>query len=85
MIAISGTVKNGAIVPDVPLTWPEGTRLEIIASPAPGDKWGLDPSEWRDDRESLADWEAWINSFEPVEFTSEEEAERARFRDQMRP
>ena len=40
---------------------------------------GLDESEWLDDAASRADWDAWIQTIEPLEFTSEEEASFARF------
>jgi hypothetical protein len=40
---------------------------------------GMDESEWRDDPQSVADWIAWMNSLEPLEFTPEEEAAMARF------
>ncbi len=84
MAVITGTIQGGQIIPDAPLDLPEGTRVEITPRPAPGSKIGLDPSEWRDDEAARADWAAWIKSFEPVESTPEEEAELARFREQMR-
>jgi hypothetical protein len=50
----------------------------------PSEKIGLDESEWRDDASSLADWEAWIRTIEPLEFTPEEAARIAEFDVQMR-
>ncbi len=84
MPVITGTIHGGQIVPDAPLDLPEGTRVDITPRQPPGDKIGLDPCEWRDGAEALADWAAWIKSFEPLEFTPEEEAELARFREEMR-
>jgi hypothetical protein len=84
MQPMTGTIHAGQIVPDGTLDWPEGTKVDIVPRPTAGRKMGLDPSEWRDDSESLADWEAWIATFEPLEFTPEEEAELARFRKEMR-
>ncbi len=84
MSAITGTIHGGQIVPDAPLDLPEGTKVDITPRQLPTSKIGLDPSEWRDDAAALADWAAWIKTFEPLEYTPEEEAELARFRDEMR-
>jgi hypothetical protein len=84
MPAITGTIHGGQIVPDGPLDWPEGTKVDITPRLSVSSKIGLDPSEWRDDAAARADWAAWITTFEPLEFTPEEEAELARFRDAMR-
>ncbi len=58
--------------------------MDITPRQPAGDKIGLDPSEWRDGAAALADLGAWIKSFEPLEFTPEEEQELARFREEMR-
>jgi hypothetical protein len=34
------------------------------------EKVGLDESEWRDDPAALADWAAWLDTAEPVEFAT---------------
>jgi hypothetical protein len=83
MQSVTGTYHNGQIVPDGRVDWPEGTRVEITPRSAPGPI-GQDESEWRDDPAALADWDAWLKTIEPLEFTPEEEAERARFRAAMR-
>jgi hypothetical protein len=80
---ITGTYHNSQIVPDGRVAWPEGTRVDITPRSAPG-KMGLDESQWRDDPAALADWDAWLKTIEPLEFTPEEEAERARCRAAMR-
>jgi hypothetical protein len=84
MDLITGTVEGGQIVPDGQIDWPDGTKVHIIPKASVSGKIGLDPSEWRDDAAALADWAAWIKTFEPLEFTPEEEAEMARFREEMR-
>jgi hypothetical protein len=50
----------------------------------PLEKIGIDESEWRDDLASLSDWDAWIKTIEPLEFTPEEQAAFARFDEAMR-
>jgi hypothetical protein len=36
------------------------------------DKMGLTEAEWRDDAEALADWAAWLDTIEPVEFAADD-------------
>jgi hypothetical protein len=84
MDAIKTVVQNGRIELAAPSDWPEG--CEVIIEPlAPTlEKIGLDESEWRDDPASLADWDAWLNTIEPLEFTPEEAAAFAEFEAEMR-
>jgi hypothetical protein len=84
MNAIEVMVKNGRIDIATPADWPEGCRVVIEPLPVAREKIGLDESEWRDDAASLADWEAWIQTIQPLEFTPEEEAAFSRFDEEMR-
>ena len=84
MNAIKATWRHGQIVPREPVNWPEGCDLVVEPLPAVAAKIGLDESEWRDDSAGQADWDAWIQTIEPLEFTSEEEARFARFDEEMR-
>ena len=60
-------------------------RTEVMIEPQPrSEKIGIDESEWRDDPESLADWEAWIKTIEPFDFTPEEVKRNADFAERMR-
>jgi len=45
---------------------------------------GIDEGEWRVDPAALADWEAWIRTIEPLEYTPEEAASMAEFDERMR-
>lgn len=83
MQSITGTFQGGEIVPDGPVDWPDGTKVEIKVA-AKSLKIGIDESEWRDDPESLADWDAWIKTVKPLEYTPEEEAEMNSFAAKMR-
>ena len=83
MNTITGTFQGGQIVPDAPVDWPDGTKVEIKPK-STYEKIGIDESEWRDDAESLAAWKAWIETFEPLEFTPEEEADMKAFAAKMR-
>jgi hypothetical protein len=84
MTVIQGFVRNGRIDLAAPPDWPDGCPVLIEPLLCPPDKIGLDESEWRDDPESLADWEAWIQTIEPLEYTPEEEVAFERFREAMR-
>ena len=84
MSAIKAVVRNGRIDLPAPAGLPDGTELLVQMTPLPPGKVGLDESEWRDDPAALADWDAWVRDFEPVELTAGEEADLARFRAEMR-
>ena len=82
--AIRAIIKGGRLELEVPPDWPDGTEVVIEPTDSPTDKIGLDESEWRDDSAALADWEAWIQTFEPLEFTTEEARGIAEFDEKMR-
>jgi hypothetical protein len=84
MNAIKGFFKDGRLELDGRPDWPDGTEVLIEPTSAPPEKIALDESEWRDDPTSLADWEAWIQTIQPLEFTTEEAARIADFDEQMR-
>ena len=52
-------------------------------TPAP-ERIGIDESQWRDDPASLADWETWIKTFEPLKFTPDEAVRIAEFDERTR-
>jgi hypothetical protein len=84
VVAARGVWQKGQIVLEDQVDWPEG--CEVVVEPLPNGpfKIGIDESEWRDDPASIADWEAWIKTIEPLELTPEEELNFSRFREQMR-
>jgi hypothetical protein len=84
MNAIKATVTQGRLELTVPPDWPDGTEVLIEPTIAPHAKIGIDESEWRDDPESVADWDAWIKTIEPFEFTADEAHRIADFAEQMR-
>ena len=84
MNAIRATVWQGRLELEVPPDWPDGTEVLIEPTMAPLGKIGIDESDWSDDPESLADWEAWIRTFEPFELTPDEAKRNADFAEQMR-
>jgi len=84
MDVIKATVRQGRLELEAPPDWPDGTEVLIEPMSVPSEKIGIDESEWRDDPDSLADWEAWIPTIEPLEFTPEEGQRKAEFDEQMR-
>jgi hypothetical protein len=81
MKAIHGTIKNGQIIPDKPVTLPEGCRVRIEPDDEP---LGLTEEEWPKTPEEIADWLQWFDNVEPVELTPEEEAEWKSWRDKIK-
>jgi hypothetical protein len=83
MNAIEATFKNGQIIPDGPPDWPEGCRLRI--EPLPAGQAGEPPeSDNPETPEQIEDWLRWYHSLEPLEFTPQEEADLARWRQQVK-
>jgi hypothetical protein len=94
-MSLTGHVQNGVVVFDTPNTFPDGTavKVEAIEAPSNGTKRstldrlgdiGLTEEEWRDDPESIAAWVAGVRSIERPEYSDEERAEMARYREEYR-
>jgi hypothetical protein len=81
--AIRATVKSGRLELDAPPEWPDGTQV-LIEPATTSAVIGIDESQWRDDPDSLADWDAWIKTIEPLECTFEKRARIDESDQQMR-
>jgi hypothetical protein len=84
MKPITGIVRDGQIIPQGQVDWPNGTKVDISLQQESLERFGIDESQWRDDPAALADWQAWIKTIEPLEFTPAEQAEMDRFKQAMR-
>jgi predicted DNA-binding antitoxin AbrB/MazE fold protein len=74
MVTISATWKNGCVVPDGPVDWPEGCRLRI--QPAFVEELtGMTEEEQGDDPESIRRWIEEFDAIPPLPMSPEEEAE----------
>ena len=62
MTMIKTTIRNGWIELRAPEELPDGTEVLVEVSPILPPKIGLAESEWRDDPEALADWDAWLKT-----------------------
>jgi hypothetical protein len=82
--AIKTTVMQGRIELSAPLDWPDGTEVVIEPTMAPFEKIGIDESESRNDPDSLAEWVAWLRTFEQFELPPEEARRNANFAGQVR-
>ena len=84
MAVIRATWKNGRIVPDVPVDWPEGCRLTVEPEVVESTPIGVRDDDWSDSPEAVADWLAWYDSLEPLDFAPEEEANLADWRQRVK-
>lgn len=74
MNAIKGTWKNGQIIPDQQVDWPDGCR--VLIEPVPREvTLGIREEDWPNTPEAIADWIKWYDSLEPLEMTPEELAD----------
>jgi hypothetical protein len=84
MNAIKATVCNRRIEVEVPDELPDGAQVLVELTPIASEKIGINESEWRDDPEALADWDAWMRTIEPIELTPEEVAKNSDFEQAFR-
>jgi hypothetical protein len=83
MNAIKATWKNGQIVPDEPVNWPEGRRLIVAPEPL-SEIGGMTEEEQGDDPESIARWVADFDALPPLVLSPAEEADLAAWRQKMK-
>jgi hypothetical protein len=83
MSAIRATWKNGQIIPDVPVSWPDGCRL-VIQVEWPGDIPFLTEEEQGDDPAAIQQWIEELRALPPVPVTPEQEAELLAWRQKMK-
>jgi hypothetical protein len=83
MNAIEATFKNGQIVPDGPTDWPEGCRLRIEPVTTEQVRATADSDE-PETPEQIQEWLRWYHALEPLEFTPQEDADLAAWRQRMK-
>src|SRR5690348_7157500 len=74
MNAVKATYRNGQIVPQEPVDWPDGTELFIEPLPH-AESLGMREEDWPTDPEGIARHLALMDQIEPLEMTPEEEAQ----------
>lgn len=74
MSAVKATWKNGQIVPDQPVNWPEGARLEIRQE-LPAEIHFMTEEEQADAPEAIQQWIDELRAIPPLPLTPEHEAE----------
>ena len=83
MSAIRTTVQNGRIDLAAPREFVDGTEVIVNVNPV-FERIGIDESQWRDDPEALADWEAWLKTIEPIHFGQDDTDAMRQFDDGFR-
>ena len=84
MNATTGTYRDGAIVLDTPVDWPEGARVTIIADGPRACASGLVEADWSDSLDARAERLKRIDAIEPLVLTEQDEAEIKAARDGVR-
>jgi hypothetical protein len=83
MNAIRGKYVDGAVVLDGPADWPNGT--EVVVEPASNaEPIGIRDEDWPTTPEGIAGLLARMDQFEAIEFTPEEEADTAAWRQKVK-
>jgi hypothetical protein len=83
MSTIKATWKNGQIIPDGPVSWPEGCRLVVREEP-PGHIAFLTEEEQGDDPAAIQQWIDELRALPPLSITPEQEAELLAWRQRMK-
>lgn len=83
MNTIRATWKDGQIVPDGPISWPDGSRLVIHPELVPEIEF-MTEDEQADDPESIARWIAAFDAIPLLPMTSQEEADMIAWREKVR-
>ncbi len=84
MDAIRATWRNGQIVPDVPVDWPQGYRLRIEPDVVQAEPEEMREEDWSNSPVAIADRLSWYDSLEPLIFTPEEESDLSAWRRQVK-
>src|SRR5438046_1386251 len=73
MAVVTGKMRNGAAVPDVPTDWPDGcdVKIEKVDESA---ELGIRDEDWPTTPEGIEEWIRWYESTEPLILTPEDEA-----------
>lgn len=85
MKSIQAIWKNGRIIPEEPLDWPEGTSLSIQAVEIPSERECVPEADLMgNDPESIARWLAAYEALPTIPMTDAEEAEWKAARQSMK-
>jgi hypothetical protein len=81
---VPGTIREGQVVLETPVDWPEGAKVEVTLVRVGRPPLGMTEEEWPDTPEAIEQWLRWYDSLEPLVFTPEEEADIAAWRQKMK-
>lgn len=83
MSIVKATWKNGQVVLDSPVAWPEGRRL-VVAEEAPAEIPFMAEDAQRDDPESVQQWIEDLRAIPPLPMTPAQEAEMLAWRQKVK-
>src|SRR5437763_1350061 len=84
MDAVRAIWKDGQVVLDSSVDWPDGSRLLIEPDSSNGETIGVREEDWSNTPEAIAAWLKWYDSLEPLIFTPDEEAGIAAWRQRVK-
>jgi hypothetical protein len=76
--------KDGQVLLDGAVDWPDGSRLLIEPDSFNGEAIGVREEDWSNTPEAIAAWLKWYDSLEPLIFTPDEEADLAAWRKRVK-
>lgn len=83
MNSVKATWKNGQIVPDGPVDWPEGRRLVVLEQP-PVEIDFMTEDDQGDDPSLVQRWVDELRAIPPLPMSQEQEAEMLAWRQQVK-
>lgn len=84
MNAVRAIWTNGRIQPSEPVDWPDGCKLLVEPLDPSEESLGLAEVEGPNDPATIAAWVEGVRNLERPEYTDEERADFARYRDECR-
>ena len=83
MSTVKATWTNGRIVPEEPVSWPEGCQLEVREA-GPAEVEFMTEDEQGNDPESIQRWIEELRALPPLPMTPEQEAEMVAWRQKVK-
>ena len=81
---LTATWRNGQVIHDGPVDWPEGSKLQVAAIAQPAELIGIPDDQWPRDPQGIAELLQRMDQIEPFVMTPEEEADWLAWRQKIK-